>query len=500
MAAILICAQGHAQFTCRLWVFLRDMFARGNSHTHGLWRRKKPLANQQQQTLRAWLWDQALHLWHGSRLLAVNARTAWRLRNQVANGQKLTRRERQLLETTAKDLVRLLPFSVFLIIPGAELLLPVALTLFPTLIPSTFTTDEQRRRQLILRNLEHSVVRRRLLEHMVARTLVYESLSDDVSKSITPVFRSLARGGIIGAKDIRRLSVSFEDDGPLAIQKLPRYILRELCQVMGIYTWSAWLEGLLLPRAMHAVRLRFILQQTLEKREEDDRCLAEVDLNALTPRELERENERRRMRWLGDESNLRVQLRDWLELSLDQDIPNHVLLFLRPCATDLEAVPALLTQDERDHILRLQGRFVDSQLHEWIHQTIDRSARSPKDEESDLETGMMQEDIESLKEHVEEVRHEVGEIEATKEQLKDFGQVLKSTSDDELLTLFDTLADDKGVVEIPALEEKIQQHLKDELRDASALHVFLESFYTEDTAHISRADFAAALSRCRQDC
>ncbi|CAE7184621.1 letm1, partial [Symbiodinium pilosum] len=444
--------------------------------------------------------DQALHLWHGSRLLAVNTRTAWKLRNQVATGQKLTRRERQLLETTAKDLVRLLPFSVFLIIPGAELLLPVALTLFPTLIPSTFTTNEQRRRQLIMRNLENSVVRRRLLEHMVARVLVNQR--HDASKDVTPIFRSLAKGGIISAEDIRRLAVSFHEDGPLAIQKLPRYILRELCMVMGIYTWSAWCEGLLLPRAMHAVRLRFILQQTLEKREADDRCLAEVDLNALTPQELERENERRRMLWLGHESNLRAQLQDWLSLSLDQDIPNHVLLFLRPCATDLQEVPALLSQDERDHILRLQGRFADAQIHKWLRQNVDRSAQAPKkDEESDLDKSLMQQDIESLKEHVEEVRAEVGEIEATKEQLKDFGQVLKSIGDDELLTIFDALANDKGVVEIDALEKKIQQHLGGKLPDVSALHISLESFYSEDSAaHISREDFSAALSRCRQDC
>ncbi|CAE6950439.1 letm1, partial [Symbiodinium sp. KB8] len=460
-------------------------------------RKKKP---NQLQTLRAWLWDQALHLWHGSRLLYVNSRTAWRLRNQVANGQKLTRRERQLLETTAKDLVRLLPFSAFLIVPGAELLLPFALTLFPTLIPSTFTTDEQRRRRLILRNLEHSVVRRRLLEHMAARILVSQNLSDDSSKTITATLRSLTRGGVIRAEDIRVLTPSFEDDGPLAIQKLPRYILRELCLVMGVYSWSAWFEGLLLPRAMHAVRLRFILQQTLEKREEDDRCLAEVDLNALTPQELLRENERRRMLWLGSESNLRAQLQDWLALSLDQDIPNHVLLFLRPCATDVNAVPALLTQDERDHILGLQGRFADSQIHEWIRKNMDRSARAPKEDGTDLEKNVMEDDIESLKEHVEEVRQELGEIEATKEQLKGFGQVLKSTSDEELLSIFDALADEEGVVEIPSLEKKIQEYLGGKLPDVSALHISLESFYSEDSAHISRADFAAALSRCRQDC
>lgn len=39
---------------------------------------------------------------------------------------------------TVQDLGRLIPFSVFVIVPFAELLLPVALKLFPNLLPSTY--------------------------------------------------------------------------------------------------------------------------------------------------------------------------------------------------------------------------------------------------------------------------------------------------------------------------------------------------------------------------
>lgn len=42
------------------------------------------------------------------------------------------------LKRTVEDLGRLIPFSVFLIVPFAELLLPVALKLFPNLLPSTY--------------------------------------------------------------------------------------------------------------------------------------------------------------------------------------------------------------------------------------------------------------------------------------------------------------------------------------------------------------------------
>ena len=47
---------------------------------------------------------------------------------------------RQLVRTVS-DLFRLVPFSVFIIVPFMELLLPVALKLFPGMLPSTFTSQ-----------------------------------------------------------------------------------------------------------------------------------------------------------------------------------------------------------------------------------------------------------------------------------------------------------------------------------------------------------------------
>lgn len=42
------------------------------------------------------------------------------------------------LRRTTGDLLRLIPFVPFLVIPFMELLLPVALKLFPNMLPSTF--------------------------------------------------------------------------------------------------------------------------------------------------------------------------------------------------------------------------------------------------------------------------------------------------------------------------------------------------------------------------
>lgn len=45
---------------------------------------------------------------------------------------------------TASDLFRLVPFSVFIIVPFMEFLLPVALKLFPGMLPSQFETASKK--------------------------------------------------------------------------------------------------------------------------------------------------------------------------------------------------------------------------------------------------------------------------------------------------------------------------------------------------------------------
>lgn len=45
-----------------------------------------------------------------------------------------------MIRTTA-DLFRLVPFAVFVIVPFMEFLLPIALKIFPNMLPSTFQVN-----------------------------------------------------------------------------------------------------------------------------------------------------------------------------------------------------------------------------------------------------------------------------------------------------------------------------------------------------------------------
>ena len=62
----------------------------------------------------------------------------------MSGGYALTRREMIQLKRTTQDIVRLVPFAAFILIPFAELLLPVALKLFPNLLPSTYESKKDK--------------------------------------------------------------------------------------------------------------------------------------------------------------------------------------------------------------------------------------------------------------------------------------------------------------------------------------------------------------------
>jgi hypothetical protein len=82
--------------------------------------------------------DEAHHYWVGSKLLWAEIKTTNEILGRVLQGHYMTRRERLQLIRTTMDLLRLVPFSVFIIVPFMELLLPLAIKLFPNMLPSTF--------------------------------------------------------------------------------------------------------------------------------------------------------------------------------------------------------------------------------------------------------------------------------------------------------------------------------------------------------------------------
>jgi LETM1 and EF-hand domain-containing protein 1 len=89
-------------------------------------------------------------------LFWAELQTAQGLVMRTLSGSSLTRRERKQLLRTVTDLFRLVPFSMFLIIPFMEFALPFALRVFPNMLPSTFQ-DSLKAEETMKRELQSRI-------------------------------------------------------------------------------------------------------------------------------------------------------------------------------------------------------------------------------------------------------------------------------------------------------------------------------------------------------
>jgi LETM1 and EF-hand domain-containing protein 1 len=92
-----------------------------------------------------------------TQLLWADIQTARNLLGKTLEGDTLTRRERKQLLRTVSDLFRLVPFSMFVLIPFMEFALPLALRLFPNMLPSTFQ-DSLKAEENMKRELKSRIV------------------------------------------------------------------------------------------------------------------------------------------------------------------------------------------------------------------------------------------------------------------------------------------------------------------------------------------------------
>jgi LETM1 and EF-hand domain-containing protein 1 len=105
---------------------------------------------QQKPALFVTLKNTVIHYYHGFRLFGLEVKVASRLFIKTLRGHSLTRQEQRQFRRTVGDVIRIVPFSVFIIIPFMEFLLPVYLWLFPNALPSTFQSKSSKVFQSLL--------------------------------------------------------------------------------------------------------------------------------------------------------------------------------------------------------------------------------------------------------------------------------------------------------------------------------------------------------------
>ncbi|XP_026007438.1 mitochondrial proton/calcium exchanger protein isoform X4 [Astatotilapia calliptera] len=312
------------------------------------------------RTLRQWVVDEIKHYYHGFRLLWIDTTIAGRMFWKVLNGHPLSRRERRQFLRTCADVFRLLPFLVFIIVPFMEFLLPVALKLFPNMLPSTFETQtkkEERLKKELRVKLEMAKFLQDTIEEIALRN---KAAKGDVTEEFSTFFQKIRDSGERPSNEqIIKFSKLFEDE--LTLDNLTRPQLVALCRLLELQSIGT------------NNFLRFQLIMKLRAIRADDKLIAEEGVESLNVNEVQAACRVRGMRSLGvTEERLREQLGQWLELHLNQQIPTSLLLLSRAMylpdtlspadqlKTTLQTLPEMVTKEAQLMAAELELSKVDN--------------------------------------------------------------------------------------------------------------------------------------------
>eukprot|EP00250_Pteridium_aquilinum_P012118 c20521_g1_i1 orf=1-2061(-) len=263
--------------------------------------------------------DTLKHYWLGTKLLWADIRISSRLLLKLASGKRLTRREREQLTRTTADIFRLVPFAVFIIVPFMEFLLPVFLKVFPNMLPSTFQ-DKMKEQEALKRKLNARIQYAKFLQDTVkemakeiktTRSGAVQRTAEDLDEFMNKV----RHGERVSNDDIIGFAKLFNDE--LTLDNISRSRLVSMCKYMGLQSYGT------------DAYLRYMLRSKLSWIKSDDRMIKEEGIESLSEPELRAACRERGMLGLLSVEQMRIQLKDWLDLSLNHSIPSSLLILSR---------------------------------------------------------------------------------------------------------------------------------------------------------------------------
>ncbi|KFA60383.1 hypothetical protein S40285_07685 [Stachybotrys chlorohalonatus IBT 40285] len=256
---------------------------------------------------------EARHYWDGSKLLAAEIRISWKLALKMAAGYELTRRENKQLQRTVQDLGRLVPFSVFIIVPLGEALLPLALKLFPNMLPSTFEGQKSKEAKATLLRTT-----RKEVSGFLRQTLKESGLPLSQATAHREEFANFFRkvrstGEAPTAQDVIKVCKVFRDD--MTLDNLSRPQLVSMCKYLNLNTFGT------------NMMLRYQIRHRMRQIKRDDKAISFEGVDSLTVAELQMACAARGIRTHSvSPAHLRSDLQAWLDLRLREGVPSTLLV------------------------------------------------------------------------------------------------------------------------------------------------------------------------------
>ncbi|KAH3686129.1 hypothetical protein WICPIJ_002893 [Wickerhamomyces pijperi] len=262
------------------------------------------------------LWDrikhEVQHYWDGTKLLGLEIKISFKLAFKAAAGYELTRRENKQLQRTTQDIVRLVPFSMFIIVPFAELLLPVALKLFPNLLPSTYESKADKEKKTNKLRTTRKAVSQVLRETIQIKppSLITEGEKEDFKQFLKTLKIGLEQPS---REQLLRVARLFKDD--TVLDNLQRSQLVAVAKYINLQ-----------PIGTNQM-LRFRIRSKLLTIKLDDRAIIYEGVESLTTPELQAACAARGIKYAGvSPVELKHDLGLWLELRLKEKIPATLLI------------------------------------------------------------------------------------------------------------------------------------------------------------------------------
>lgn len=278
---------------------------------------KQEVAKADKEDKKLTLWQkvkkEAQHYWDGTKLLGAEIKISWRLALKMAAGYDLTRREHKQLQRTVQDLGRLVPFSVFIIVPLGEALLPLALKLFPNMLPSTYEGQKSKdAKASLLRSTRKEVST--FLRQTLKETGLPLSPATAQKEEFANFFRKVrSTGEAPTAEDVIKVCKIFRDD--LTLDNLSRPQLVSMCKYMNLNTFGT------------DMMLRYQVRHRMRQIKRDDKAISFEGVDSLTVLELQLACAARGIRTHSvSPARMRTDLQSWLDLRLREGVPSTLLV------------------------------------------------------------------------------------------------------------------------------------------------------------------------------
>ncbi|OMJ79877.1 hypothetical protein SteCoe_20023 [Stentor coeruleus] len=150
--------------------------------------------------------SEALKTWKYCKIIYRDGK--WFLKKQLKMkffDESITIKERHKMTATKSDLLKMIPFSFFIIVPGAELTLPIFLYLFPNMIPSAFISKTKEEKKII-----HMLDSRNTYAEYLYKFMIAKAGSDKGNKKLVDLLlkdpQSLSKPCLVEhQKEFRRL-------------------------------------------------------------------------------------------------------------------------------------------------------------------------------------------------------------------------------------------------------------------------------------------------------